>query len=34
MFTSVLPYGTKGFLPCDGLVIVVGAGGGILSVGT
>ena len=31
---SVLAYGTKRFLSCDYLVIVVGAGGGMSSVGT
>ena len=31
--TSVLAYGTKRFLSCDDLVIVVGAGGGMSSVG-
>ena len=34
LYTSVLAYGTKRFLSCDDLVIVVGAGGGISSVGT
>ena len=32
-YTSVLAYGTKRFLSCDDLVIVVGAGGGMSSVG-
>ena len=33
LYTSVLAYGTKRFLSCD-LVIVVGADGGMSSVGT
>ena len=32
--TSILAYGTKRFLSCDDLVIVIGAGGGMSSVGT
>ena len=32
LHTSVLTYGTKRFLSCDDLFIVVGAGGGMLSV--
>ena len=31
LYTSVLTYGTKRFLLCDDLVIVVGAGGGGMS---
>ena len=34
LYTSVLAYGTETFLSCGDLVIVVGAGGGISSVGT
>ena len=36
LYTSVLTYGTKRFLSCDDhdLIIVVGAGGGMSSVGT
>ena len=34
LHTSVLAYGTKRFLSCDDLVIVKGAGGGMLSAGT
>ena len=34
LYTPVLAYGTKRFLSCGDLVIVVGAGGGISSVGT
>ena len=34
LYTSVLAYVTKRFLSCDDLVIVVGAGGGMSSVGT
>ena len=34
LYTCVLAYGTKRFLPCDDLVIVVDAGGGMSSVGT
>ena len=34
LYTCVLTYGTKKFLSCDDLVIVVGAGGGMSSVGT
>ena len=33
-YTSVLAYGTKRFLSCDDLVIVLSAGGGMSSVGT
>ena len=33
LYTSVLAYGTKTFISCDDLVVVVGAGGGISSVG-
>ena len=33
LYTSVLAYGTKRFLSFDDLVIVVGAGGGMSSVG-
>ena len=33
LYTSVLAYGTKRFLSCDDLVIVVAAGGGMSSVG-
>ena len=32
-YTSVLAYGTKRFLSCDDLFTVVGAGGGMSSVG-
>ena len=34
LYTSVLAYRTKRFLSCDDLVIVVGADGGMSSVGT
>ena len=36
LYTSVhvLAYGTKRFLSCDDLIAVVGAGGGMSSVGT
>ena len=33
LYTSVLAYGTKKFLSCDCLVIVIGAGAGILLLG-
>ena len=34
LFASVLTYGTKRFLSCNNLIIVVGADGGMSSVGT
>ena len=34
LYTSALAYGTKTFCSCHDLVIVMGAGGGMLSVGT
>ena len=34
LYTYVLAYGTKTFISCDDLIVVVGAGGGISSVGT
>ena len=34
MNISILTYGTKRFLSCDDLIVVVGAGGGMSSVGT
>ena len=29
LYTSILAYGTKRFLSCDDLIVVVGAGGGM-----